>query len=108
MTSICLNLLAEEQQAQEARARDPIKLVAAIGLCLLTAAVAWGGILSGLLMQKRTEVQSLESKSRGVNDNGAAEGEFQGLNAQAEQIASVNRSRILMAPELALLEDIIP
>jgi hypothetical protein len=108
MTAITLNLLAEEQQAQEARARDPIKLVTAVGLSVLTVAVAWGGTLSALLMQKRSELQGLESRWNNMNTVGVEEGEFQRLNAFAEETIAENQSRILIAPQLALVKDLIP
>jgi hypothetical protein len=108
MTIITLNLLAEEQMAQEARARDPIKLFTAIGLAVLTVAVAWGGVLSALLMQRRTEMQGLEAQWKKVNTVGVGEGEFQATSAAAEEIMTLNRSRVLMAPQLALVKDLIP
>jgi hypothetical protein len=108
MIAITLNLLAEEQQAQEARARDPIKLFTAVGLSLLTVAVAWGGILSALLGQKRSELQGLESRWNTMNTVGAEEGEFQRLNAFAEETMAANHTRILIAPQLALVKDLIP
>jgi len=108
MTAITLNLLAEEQQAQEARARDPIKLFTAVGLSVLTVAVAWGGILSAVLMQRRTELQGLDVQWKKVNTVGAGEGEFQAASAAAEEIMTLNHSRVLMAPQLALVKDLIP
>ena len=108
MMAITLNLLAEEQLAQEARARDPIKLFIAIGLGVLTAAVAWGGILSAVLMQRRTELQGLETRWNKVNNVGAEEGEFQRTSAAADEILKLNHTRILLAPQLALVKDIIP
>src|ERR1017187_2029898 len=102
MTAITLNLLAEEQLAQEARARDPIKLFIAIGLAALTLAVAWGGVLSAMLMQRRTELQGLDAQWKKMNAVGAGEGEFQAIGAAAEEITTLNRSRVLMAPQLAL------
>lgn len=108
MTAITLNLLAEEQLAQEARARDPIKLFTVIGLAVLTVAVAWGGMLSALLMQRRTELRGLETQWNQVNDAGAGEGEFQRTCAAAEEIVTLNHSRVLMAPQLALVKDLIP
>jgi hypothetical protein len=108
MTAITLNLLAEEQLAQEARARDPIKLFTVIGLAVLTVAVAWGGILSVLLIQRRTELQGLEAQWNKVNDVGAGEGEFQRITAAAEEIVALNHSRVLIAPQLALVKDLIP
>jgi len=107
-TAITLNLLAEEQLAQEARARDPVKLFTAVGLGVLTVAVAWGGILSAVLMQKQTELQGLEAQWKKVNDVGAGESEFQRTSAAADEIITLNHSRVLMAPQLAMVKDLIP
>ena len=76
MTAITLNLLAEEQRAQEARARDPIKLFVAIGLAALTVVVGAGATLSAMLMQKRSELQGLQAEWNSLNNGGAEEGEF--------------------------------
>ena len=108
MTVITLNLLAEEQQAQEARARDPVKLFTVIGLAALTAAVGWGGTLSAMLMQKRSELQGLQSTWNKVNGVGVEESAFQKTSAMAEEIVAANHSRVLMAPQLALVKDLIP
>jgi hypothetical protein len=107
-TAITLNLLAEEQLAQEARARDPVKLFTAMGLAVLTVAVAWGGILSAVLMQKQVELHGLEARWKKANDVGAEEGEFQRTSAAVEEIIALNHSRVLMAPQLALVKDLIP
>jgi hypothetical protein len=107
-TVITLNLLAEEQQAQVARARDPVKLFTAIGLAVLTAAVAWGGTLSVVLMQKRSELQGLEARWSKMNNMGVEESEFQRVNALAEEIVEMNHSRIVLAPQWALVKDLIP
>jgi hypothetical protein len=108
MIAITLNLLAEEQRAQEARARDPVKLFVAIGLAALTVVVAAGATLSAMLMQKRSELQGLEAEWSTLNSGGAEEGAFQQASAQAEEIVALNRSRILFAPQLALVKDVIP
>jgi hypothetical protein len=108
MTAITLNLLAEEQLAQEARARDPVKLFIAIGLGVLTVAVALGGVLSAILMQKRSELGGLQSKWDKMNNGGAEESNFQKLNNAAGEIITINHSRVLIAPQLALMKDLIP
>jgi hypothetical protein len=108
MTAITLNLLAEEQRAQEARARDPIKLFVAIGLTALTVVVGVGATLSAMLMQKRSELQGLQAEWNSLNNGGADEGEFQQASTLAEDIIALNHSRILFAPQLALVKDIIP
>lgn len=108
MTAITLNLLAEEQLAQEARARDPVKLFIAVGLGVLTVVVALGGVLSAVLMQKRSELGGLQSKWDRMNEGGAEESNFQKLNNAAAEIVGINHSRILIAPQLALIKDLIP
>ena len=108
MIAITLNLLAEEQQAQEARARDPVKLFTAIGLAAVTLAVAWGGTLSALLMQRRAELDGLQAQWNKMNEVGVGEGDFQKVNAVAQEIVALNHSRILVAPQLALVKDLIP
>ncbi len=108
MTAITLNLLAEEQLAQEARARDPVKLFIAVGLGVLTIVVALGGVLSAILMQKRADLAGLQSKWDKMNDGGAEESDFQKLNNSAGEIVTINHSRVLFAPQLALVKDLIP
>jgi len=108
MTAITLNLLAEEQQAQVERARDPIKLFIAVGLAVLTAAVAWGGTLSVILSQRRVELQGLEARWNKMNDVGQGEGDYQKEIQFAAEIVAANRSRIVLAPQLAMVKDIIP
>jgi cellobiose-specific phosphotransferase system component IIB len=108
MTAITLNLLAEEQQAQQERARDPVKLFIAIGLAVLALVVAWGGMLSVILMQRQAELRALEAEWEKINAVGEKEGEFQGMNGHAEEIVALNHSRVLVAPQLAMVKDIIP
>lgn len=108
MTAITLNLLAEEQQVQEDRARDPFKIFIAIGLTLLTIVVAWGSMLSVMQGQKRAELLKLETQWEQMNHASEQEGEFLRTRALAEEIVALNHSRILMAPQLAMVKDLIP
>ena len=108
MTAITLNLLAEEQLAQEARARDPVKLFIAVGLGVLTMVVALGGVLSAVVIQKRSELGGLQSKWDKMNEGGVEESAVQKLNTSAGEIVAINHSRILIAPQLALVKDLIP
>ena len=108
MTAITLNLLAEEQQAQVERARDPIKFFTAVGLVVLTVVVAWGGAVSALLMQRRAELQGLEAQWKKMNDVGHDEAEYQKDSALATEIVGWNHSRLVIAPQLAMVKDVIP
>jgi len=108
MTAITLNLLAEEQLAQEARARDPVKLFIAVGLGVLATVVALGGVLSAIVAQKRSDLAGLQSNWDKMNEGGAAESNFQKLSDSAGEIVAINHSRVLIAPQLALVKDLIP
>lgn len=108
MIAITLNLLAEEQQAQVERARDPIKLFIVIGLSILTVAVASGGILSALLSQRRAELLGLQARYNKMNDAGQGEGDYQKESEFAAEAVSVNHSREVVAPQLAMVKDLIP
>jgi len=107
MTAITLNLLAEEQLAQAARAHDPLKILVAVGLGVMTLAVGSGSILSVVRSQKSAELQTLEAnwKKMSGSDKEAA---FQKTRALADEIASLNHFRVLMAPQLAMVKDLIP
>jgi hypothetical protein len=108
MTAITLNLLADEQRAQHERARDPLKLFIAGGIAVAALLVGLGGILSVFAGQKRSELHGLEARLDKMGDAGGAAGEFQKLKSLADEILAINRSRILMAPNLAIAKDIVP
>ncbi len=108
MTAITLNLLAEEQQAQAERARDPIKFFIAVGLAALTAVVAWGGTLSAIVAQRRVELQGLEARWNKMNDGSQGQGDYQKDSNAATEILAINHSRTVIAPQWAMVKDIIP
>ncbi len=108
MTAITLNLLAEEQQAQVERARDPIKLFIAVGLATLTGVVACGGMLSAILTQRRADLQGREARWNKMNGGGQGESDYQKDSNCAAEILALNHSRTLVAPQLAMVKDLIP
>ena len=62
MKSIIINLLVEEELAQQARARDPVKLMIAISTAVLAVVVAVGGVFSGLAMRSQVALKVAETK----------------------------------------------
>ena len=108
MTAITLNLLAEEQQAQAARAHDPLKIFIAINLAVLSAVVACGSVLSLMQNQKSADLQTLQVRWNKMNIKGEQETEFQRIRGLAEEIVALNHSRTLVAPQLAMVKDLIP
>lgn len=110
MRPIILNLLIEEQLAEQASVHDPVRttVVIAAGILvvggLIGAGVNWwaDGLKSqaDALQKKRTEL------SNAPGDEGP--GDLRVWRAFGSDLVNINRSRSLMAPQLALLKEIIP
>jgi hypothetical protein len=110
MTAITLNLLAEEQIALQRRARDPFKIVLAIGVALVTLAVGAGALLSLLVSRRDVAVSQLDARLKSLGEGEIAEKEviFQYHKSLAEDIVTVNRSRVLFAAHMATVKDVVP
>ena len=72
MKLILINLLAEEEQAAKARAKDPFRLLIAISAWLLVAVVLLGGLFSGLVLRSGAEMRSLEQQLKELNKQQAS------------------------------------
>src|SRR5258706_15109245 len=107
MTAITLNLLAEELQAEQARARDPVKMAIAIGAGLLTITVACGAAVNHLASVKRGEAAVLRAKwdEHESQLSGASSGVAAG-KIQTETLLAIHRRRELCARQLALIKDL--
>ena len=110
MKSIIINLLVEEDLAQQARARDPIKLLIAISTAVLAVVVAVGGIFSGLAMRSRVALRVAESKLHELEkqQTSGSVGAYLSLKQWTDDLIAINQSRRLCAPQLALLKDLVP
>jgi len=107
---ILINLLAEEEQAAKARAKDPFRLLIAISAWLLVAVVLLGGLFSGLVLRSGAEMRSLEQQLKELNKQQASGniGSFQLLKQSADDFIALNQSRKLYAPQLAAIKDLVP
>ena len=110
MTAITLNLLAEEQLAEQANARDPVKTTTAIGTTLLMISVLCGSLLWMEAGQKRTEATLLQSRWDNLNalQTTGAGTDFKSAKSYADDLVSLSRSRTLYAHQLALIKDLVP
>ncbi|PYI86251.1 MAG: hypothetical protein DME26_09405 [Verrucomicrobia bacterium] len=110
MTAITLNLLAEEQLAEQANARDPVKTTIAIGASVLMLMVLCGSLLSVAAAQKRTDANVLQARWDALVAAQAttAGADFKALKSYADELATLNRSRALYAYQLALIKDLVP
>jgi hypothetical protein len=109
MRVITLNLLAEEQFAQEASARDPLKVAIALGVsCVLLCSVA-GSVMAHYAEIKRMEADALKARWEKLGGGQSAAGaDTQSVKAVADDILAINQARQLYAPRLALLKDLVP
>jgi hypothetical protein len=110
MTAITLNLLVEEQRAQEARARDPLKSCIAIGVSLVMVTAVVGSLCGVVAGNKKTQENALQSEHDKLlkqRESGAATG-FGAIKVHADNVAQINRTRVMMAPHMALIKDVVP
>ena len=110
MQPIIINLLVEEELAEQARARDPFKVVLAISIALLAVVVAVGGLLSGVALRSRVEMQIAAIKWQELEkqQTGGVVGAYRSLKQWADDLVDINQSRRLCAPQLALIKDLVP
>ncbi len=110
MTAITLNLLAEEQLAEQARARDPVKTALAIGLGLVCLIVIAGTVLRSVASSRRVQMGLMQNHWDSIvaAQKSKSSESFETVKAAADEIYTLNRSRSLSAPQLALIKDIIP
>jgi hypothetical protein len=110
MTPITINLLAEEQLAQQASARDPLKTAIAAGAIAIATAAGAGSVLSMLASQKRTELALWQAKWQQLAEQhqNRATDKLQTIRALATDILALHQSRRLLAPQLALVKDLVP
>jgi hypothetical protein len=78
---ICINLLAEEQAAEEMRRRDPIKRAIYAGAALAGVMLFWIGITQMNVMAARRELTDYETRFKKVDDSSK-----QVRNNQAESV----------------------
>ena len=110
MTAITLNLLAEEQLAEQASARDPVKSAAAIGATLLMLSALCGSLLWVVAGQRRTEVNLLKVRwdNVGAQQATSAGTDFKSTKSYADDLVALSRARTLYARQLALIKDLVP
>ena len=82
---IRINLLAEQQEAEEIRRRDPVKRALWIGGILVGALVVWGGRLQIQLMAATHEVSGIDSEWKRLEPS------FKKVTANIEMVADAER-----------------
>ncbi len=110
MTAITLNLLAEEQRALEARARDPFKVALIVGVLAVTLAIVIGLFLSMLANKHRIQANQLQAEYQALGQSAIAEAEirYRWTESLSHDVVTINHRRFLFADKLASIKDLVP
>ena len=110
MNPIIINLLAREEQAEQARARDPVKVLIVISTLLLAIVVGIGGVLFGLALHSGVDLKGLEHRRTELEKQQTSGniGAFLALKQWSGDLLEINQARRLFAPQLALIKDLVP
>jgi hypothetical protein len=110
MNSIIINLLAEEQQAEQDRARDPFKVSLAVGIGALALVTAVSVLLPVFAASYKIQAAKLrrEWQDLEAQQTGGEGGSLRVIKELADDLLELNRSRRLCAPQLALIKDLVP
>jgi len=110
MTAITLNLLAEEQLAEQAQARDPYRITLSVGISVVVLIATAGALVTHAAHNKQAElaVLQLERDNLSANESGPASGDTKSLKSVADDLIAINRGRTLYAQQLALIKDLVP
>lgn len=108
MSTITLNLLAEEQLAQHAQARDPFKITIAIGIGLCAICAVIGSYASHAAAKQRLNAEALQSRLDSLSGKTDSVGDTKTVKNLAEEFLEINRARHTYARQLALVKDLVP
>ena len=110
MKPLIINLLVEEEQANQARARDPVKVLIAISTGVLALVVAGGGTLACQSVRSSVELTRLERQWQALSLHQTSRhvDAYRSLKQWADDLIAINQSRPLCAPQLALIKDSVP
>jgi hypothetical protein len=108
---IRINLLAEQQAAEEARRRDPVKRVIWVGSGLTVAMLLWSASLQLRMASARSELARVETKLQSVEDNSKeARQEWANTTQVETRLANLQRystNRFFCANVLDALQQVV-
>jgi hypothetical protein len=110
MNPIFLNLLVEEQLAEQASARDPLRTAVSIAGVIVVLAVGAGVGVSWWVGGVKRQAEQLQAQREKLVKGGSSEGpsDLRSWKSFADDIVAMNQSRTLIAPQLALLKELVP
>lgn len=109
MTAITLNLLAEEQLAEQAQARDPFRITWCACLCAVLLCGMAGAWMTYLARGKKAELRALQAKWDNLSKEPSPDGsDTKSIKSMADELLAINHGRTLYAQQLALIKDLVP
>jgi len=79
---IHINLLAESQEAEETKRRDPLKRLLLAGVFLVSLSIVWGGWVTGKSLVAKEQLTGLQTKIDALTNN------FQHAKADLSKVAT--------------------
>jgi hypothetical protein len=110
MTAITLNLLAEEQLAAQAEARDPFRLTLSTSISVIVLTAIAGALITNVAAKRRAECDALRAKLETLSPDqtDAANGDTKSLKGVADDLIAMNHGRTLYAQQLSQIKDLVP
>jgi|YelNatPaOPRAMG01_1025707.scaffolds.fasta_scaffold12238_7 hypothetical protein len=109
MAPITLNLLAEEQLAQQASARDPVKITICLAVALVAVVMGVGAWIQRAAERAKIELADLRKNQQALEEAQARlGGGYRPAKTLAEDVVAINQARLIYGPELAAVKDLIP
>jgi len=104
---LTLNLLVEEIEAEQANARDPVRVAILGAVLILGAAVGYGSWVMMRAGDKKEQAASLQKKWTELNSKQAG-ATVRALRTCADEFSALHTQRTLFGPEIAKIKDVIP
>jgi hypothetical protein len=110
MTAITLNLLAEEQLAEQAQARDPFRITLSVGIGVIILTAIAGLLVTRAANDKKLEAATLRAKRDSLASGQSIGGsrDTKSLKSVADELLTMNHGRTLYARQLAMIKDLVP
>jgi len=110
VTAITLNLLAEEQLAAQAQARDPFRITLSAGISLVVLTAIAGAFVTRSATAKKAELSTIQAKLDGLSlaPSSSSSGDTKSLKNVADDLVAISHNRTLYAQQLAMIKDLVP
>ena len=93
--------------AERANARDPVRVAMLIGVLIMLGVAVYGVLVSSEAGERKAEAAQLQKRWDGLNAKQNS-GTVRALRIFAEELLAVHQRRVLFAPQIAHIKEIVP